>query len=277
MKNKFNMCDAKRLHDAINNSVKQFADNGLENYILLSGGADSLCVLYAVIELGLPYKVINFKFEGKDSIDTDSVRFLWDKIKFPVEWLELPINNIDVLRQSVCLSKQIFGRIRKVKVETIYAMLLVREKIPKGVNILSGFGGDGAVCYHKNDAILISKVGQEAEEVLKIRRGNKNNDEFRHIFSDWNYFTPYHEKEVTDVLIDYTTTACNARFPKSAFVYAYADSFRKYENYRRPIGFHKASHEVDAFEELAKQNGFNSALSFFNAIGKELENVRIKG
>ena len=270
MKNTFGKADAKRLHDAMCDSIRKFADNGKENYILLSGGVDSLCVLYAIMELGLPFRVVNFKFSGLNSTDTNSVRFLWNKARFPVEWLELPIDNINVLREAVKLSKKIFGKVRKVKVETTYTMLLVREKIPKGVNILSGFGGDGAVCYHRKDGILIGKVGQEHPDVLKIRRGNKQADEFRHIFSEWRYFTPYHEKEVTDVLIDYTTTACNARFPKSAFVYAFEKEFRQYENYRKPIGFHKASKEVDAFEDLAKKNGYDSALRWFNALGKEV-------
>lgn len=266
MKDTFGMSDAKYLHDVFLKSMKAFADNGCVNYILLSGGIDSLCVLYGIDELKLPYKVINFKFPDRESIDTNSVKALEKKMGFDAEYITLEADNMNDIREAVKICRQLFNRVRQVKVETIYAMLQLRKHIPKGVNILSGFGGDGACCYHKKDAILISKVGEDSKEVIAVRHGDKRNDEFRFVFSDWRYYTPFHEKDVGDAICEYTSRAMNRRFPRSALVYTFAEQFKKYKNARKPIGFHKASCEVQMFEDLAKKNGYESALKWFNSI-----------
>ena len=266
MKNTFTGEDAKYLHDVMLKSLKEFADNGKVNYVLLSGGIDSACLLFAIMELGLPYKVINFKFPDRNSIDTNSVRQLEQKIHFPVSYIELEADNYEDIKEAVAICRKIYGLVRKVKVETIYALLQLRKHIPKDVNIISGVSADAALCYHKKDAILISKVGEEADEVIKIRKGDKSKDEFRYVFSEWSYYTPFHEKEVGDAVCEYTSRALNAKFPKSALVYAFSDYFRKYKNARKPIGFHKASCEVQMFEDLAQKNGYDSALKWFNSL-----------
>lgn len=266
MKTVFGQPDAIRLRSAYVETVKQFVSNGKMNYIMLSGGVDSLCVLYSVMEIGAPFKAVNFRFIGLESSDRESVKRLQEKAGFDVLYLDLPIDDIETLKEAVELCKTVYGKVRRVKVETIYAFLLVKKYIPADVNIISGISGDGSVCYHKKDAVLISKVGEQAEEVMKIRRGDKSKDEIRRVFQGYDYLTPCHEKTVTDVLTDYTTKACNAKFPKSCFIYAFSDYFRKYKNYRNPIGFHKASHEADGFERLARENGFDNALKWFNRI-----------
>ena len=68
MNDVFTKADAEILRTAIVDNVRKHCDNGKENYILLSGGIDSCVVLYAVMELGLPYKVINFSGYGSHLI-----------------------------------------------------------------------------------------------------------------------------------------------------------------------------------------------------------------
>lgn len=273
MKNTITKDDAKRIHDAFISVVRQYADNGHMNYLLLSGGIDSVCVLYALMELGVPYKVINFKFPDRDSIDTNSVRKLQQQIGFEAEYYTLERFNENILIESVDVCLRLFGLVRQVKVETIYAMLQLRQYIPKGVNIYTGFGGDAACAYHKNDAMLIAREGEDCEKILRIRHGEKQKDELRYVFSDWTYCNPFHEQELGDVICDYTSKAMNAGFPKSGLVLAFAEYFAKYKNARKPIGFHKASCEVQMFEEIAKENGFPNALKYFNSIAKEKVNA----
>ena len=56
--------DCEEIRNLIVNKISDFAKDSRKNYVLLSGGIDSAAVLFAVIDAGIPYKVINFKFRG---------------------------------------------------------------------------------------------------------------------------------------------------------------------------------------------------------------------
>lgn len=267
MKNDFTEKDALELRNTIISQIKDFTNNENENVLLLSGGIDSCVVLFSLLELGKPFKVINFNFFEKDGVDRTSVKKLQNQIGFKAEYINLNGIDMDVLKKSISLSKKVFGRIREVKVETMYAMEQVKIRLPKtGVNILTGFGGDDVGGYSRKQQIEIANLGEENEVVLKRRAIKPDQDEFRAVFSGYNYFTPYTNQEIQKKILDYTTKAWNKRFPKSALVYTFSEYFKKYKSARKPIGLHKSGEQV-MFEIIAKEKGYSSALQMFNKIG----------
>ena len=271
MKNIILKEDVNSLRNAFLKSVNDFCINGKTNYLLYSGGIDSTCALFALTELGLPYKIINFKIKNVESIDTQSVITMQRKMGFGLQIIEVDPYDKDCLNEALRLCKEIYGRIRRVKVETIFPMLQIRNCVPDDVNILSASWGDNALGYHRKDAILISKVGEDAPEVIRMRRGDKNKDEIRRVFYKWSYVDPFQEKTFLDEVCKYTCKALNKKFPKSAYIYMFDEYFRKYKAMRKPIGYHKASKTVDVFENIARERGYSSALQMFNRIGKENE------
>lgn len=269
MKDVFTRHDATLFHDVFVNSIKEFISNGKENYILLSGGIDSVCILYAIMEIGAPYTVVNFCFNGRCSIDTKSVRELQEKIGFNAEFLTLDCNSQNDLYDAIRMCVELYGHVRKVKVESIYAMLQVRRHIPLCANVLCGSWGDNALRWHRSDAMLIARVGEDHPDVLSRIRGDASNDEMAYVFRDYSYFDPYMHKAVTDVMVQFTKKACNAHFPKSALVLSFEDMFARYKNARRPISFCKASGEPQMFEDIATRMGYASELKMFNAIARD--------
>ena len=266
MKSVFTMNDAKVLRELILNSVKSSANKDGHNYVLLSGGIDSTVILYAFLELGIPYTAVNFSFNDFVSSDTASVKRLEELSGINVNYVKLDNNNIDDIKTSAKMCRELFGRIRKVKVEAIYALYQVNKHLKADWNIYTGYGGDSSCCYHKKDAILISKLGEEHPDVIRMRKRVDTKDEFRLVFGTERYFSPITDANITEFFLNYTSKALNNRFPKSCLVYAFDDYFKKYKNARKPLGFHKASGEVDMFEDLAVKNGYENALKWFNNI-----------
>ena len=252
----------REIREAIVSRVKEFTE-GEKVYVLLSGGIDSAAALFAAMEAGAEYKVINFRFKGRDSIDTSSVKRLQEKVGFDADYIELePFCEADV-REAVKICRQVFGRIREVKCETIYAMLQVKRHIPEGGAILCGYGGDDLFGYSRNDALLAARCGQDSEKLLSHRRLPQEKDEFRAAFHGRKYYTPFVDPPIQELITEYTTRACNERFPKSIIVRAFGDYFGKYKNARKPIGLHKGSCEQLMFDDTAKEKGFKNALSLF--------------
>lgn len=266
MNDVFTKQDAKALRELILDSVKTTANKDGHNYVLLSGGIDSTVILYAFLELNIPYTAINFSFKGLASQDTDSVKRLQEKSGINVRYIQLDNDNMDDIKTAAVMCRQLFGRIRKVKVEAIYALYQVNKYLEADWNIYTGYGGDSSCCYHKKDAILISKLGEEHPDVIRMRKRTDTKDEFRLVFGTDRYFSPITDEKITEFFLNYTSKSLNNRFPKSCLVYAFEEYFKKYKNARKPLGFHKASGEVDMFEELAKQNGYENALKWFNRI-----------
>lgn len=268
MKDFCTSADCEEIRKLIVNKISGFARDNRQNYVLLSGGIDSAAVLFAVINAGLPYKVINFKFRGRDSIDAKSVKQLQRKIGFDAEYLELEPDNEADIKKAVAICLNTFSRVRKVKCETIYAMLQVARHIPHGATVFCGYGGDDLFGYSRKDALLAARQGQECDEILQHRMLPKDKDEFRAALTDYRYYSPYVDSDVQSLITKYTTSACNDKFPKSIIVRAFGDYFKKYKNARKPIGLHKGSCEAVMFEDIARERGYSSALQMFNTIAK---------
>lgn len=273
MKTVFSLEDGKRLHDAILQGIKQNTDNGQMNYMLLSGGVDSLCVFYAARELQLPLTVVNFAFSGYGSQDRESVKRLIRKTGTDALFPDFKTDDTETVREAVSLCRQLYGRIREVKVETMYANLKMKKALPGRGNILSGYAGDDAVGYSRKDAIARSRAGETAYEVIQKRMGRTEKDEFKYVWDGWNYYTPYRDERILEIICEFTCQACNAKVGKSYLIKTFMSDFEQYRNYRKPVGLHKGGAENIAFQEEARKRGFDSALKWFNALDKEAENA----
>lgn len=270
MKNKCTNEDYKIVRSTILDGVKIAAGNNRHNAILLSGGIDSSVVLFSAMELKLDYTVVNFRFKGVDSVDNNSVKRLQEKIGFEAKYLEIEHEDDNDIKEAIKICKKTFGKVRAVKVQTIYAMLQVKKHIEESNNILCGYGGDDLLGYSRNTALLASKKGEGSKEVLKKRLLAKDQDEFSAVFNRAGYYTPYTDESVQKLITRYTTRACNESFPKSILVRAFSDYFRKYKNARKPIGLHKGSCEAVLFEQIAKKKGFSSTVAWLNDLAKKV-------
>lgn len=275
MKTFYTKQDLERLRGIFVEQAISISSNNKPNYILLSGGIDSLTALYAFEDANVPYTAINFYVKGYESSDTKKCKLLQERGNFNIEYCEVASDweemKADVyLAVSMC--RAIYNRIRKVKCETIYAMLQTSRHIPVGANVISGIGGDGLCAWRKTEGMIITNLGEVDEDSIAIRRDDAEFDELRYVFANYNYFN-FFEGAVEDFIIGFTTKACNKKKPKGIYIYPFANYYTKYKSYSKPKSFQKASGLDVMFENIAKERGFESALQMF----KEIDNEQRRG
>ena len=271
MKDKYTMEDCRQLGNIITNGVKETIKNGKPNYGLLSGGLDSVTALYALMSTEANYKVLNFHFKDILSSDTAAVERLQNKIGFDVEYIEIP-SNWETIKNDVYKAiedcHEMYGRVREVKVETIFALNYIDAILPENCNVFTGANGDGILGYNRTMSIMASHLGEEHIRVIRCRKAEDEPDEFERIFNRTHTHKSVYSGDVQDFLLKFTMRACNSPQPKSIIAYAFEEYHNKYQSYRLPRPFQKASNEKSMFNTIAYDKGYKGALQMFNAIHK---------
>lgn len=264
--------DCKKLRTLMTEEVRKIVRNGKPNYILLSGGLDSVTALYALMEAGASFKAVNFRFQGFPSSDKDAVERLQKQIGFDVEYIEVPSDWEHIkedIRSAVEECYKMYGRVREVKVETIFTLEYVDKFLPDDCNVFTGANGDGILGYNRTMNIMAAHYGEESYRLIRCRKAQDEPDEFDRIFNRRHTHQSVFYGDVEEFLLQFTMKACNRPQPKAIAANAFEDYHRKYNSYRSPRPFQKAGNEKAMFNEIARQNGYKGALQMFNAMHKE--------
>lgn len=162
MLNKYTMDDCRHLGALMTEEVRKTIINGKPNYILLSGGIDSVTALYALMSAGANFKALNFSFKDFPSSDKKAVERLQNQIGFDAEYIEIPSDWAvikDDVRTAIKDCYELYGRIREVKVETMFTLTYMDKFIPEGCNLFTGDNGDGILGYNRTMNIMASHLG----------------------------------------------------------------------------------------------------------------------
>lgn len=272
MKNGYTKEDCEQLRTLMVNQVKKTISNGKPNYLLLSGGLDSISALYALMEAEADYKVINFSLKGYPSSDKKAVERLQDMIGFKAEYIEIP-SNWDVIRNDVCSAikacREMYGKVREVKVETIFTLTYVDRFLPDDCNVFTGSNGDGILGYNRTMAIMAAHLGEDNYRVIRCRKAEDEADEIDRIFNYRHTHTSVFYGDVQEFLLRFTMRACNKPQPKAIVANAFMEYHDKYQSYRLPKPFQKAGNIKSMFNTIAYKEGYKGALQMFNAMCKE--------
>ena len=273
MKDRYTKEDCEQLGRLMTDEVKEIVANGRQNFMLLSGGLDSLTTMYALMEAGAKFKVMTFCFDGIFSSDKEAVKRLQKSIGFEVEYITIPSDwgtIKDDVRTAIMDCKEIYGRIREVKVETIFALEYVDRFLPDGCNVFTGDNGDGILGYNRTMAIMASHLGEDHPHVIQCRKADDEPDEFQHIFNKRHVHKSAFSGKAEEFLLQFTMAACNKPEPKAIVAHAFEEYHNKYHSYRMPKPFQKASNEKSLFNTIAYNEGYKGALQMFNAMYKEM-------
>lgn len=268
LKTYYTRSDCLMLRRLMVRHMQDIAAKGLPIRLLLSGGMDSLTILYALVEAKVPFKSYTFYFRGVQSSDLDTVKRVRSKIQFDCNFVEFP-SDWETLKpdiaESIKICRSLYGRIREVKVETILAYMLLKRAIPdkkyQPVN-----GDEILFMYTKNDAMFIAEMGDTSPAVQEARAGKLvEQSEETAIFD--NIISPYTDKcAVERFLLGFSAGACNWKKPKSILYYAFEDYHLRCNSYRKPRPFQKASNEKAMFNRIAKEKGYRNALELFKGV-----------
>ncbi len=272
MADRYTKEDCKKLRELMIDEVSKTISNGKPNYVLLSGGLDSVTALYALMETGADFQTVTFYFKDLPSSDKESVERLQRKIGFNANYIEIP-NEWDAIKDNVKSAIEdccrMYRKVREVKVQTIFALNFVDRFLPDDCNVITGANGDGILGYNKTMAIMAAHYGEESYRLIRCRKAEDEPDEFERIFNRRHIHKSVYSGNVQDFLLQFTMRACNKPQPKSIVAYAFEDYHKKYQSYRTPRPFQKASNEKSMFNVIAYHEGYKGALQMFNAMHKE--------
>lgn len=274
MLDRYTMDDCKRLGTLMTDEVGETIRNGKPNYILLSGGLDSVTALYALMSAGASFKAVNFCFKDFPSSDKTAVERLQNSIGFDADYIEIPSEWDEIkddVRSAVEACYEIYGRVREVKVETIFALTYVDGFLPDDCNVFTGANGDGILGYNRTMNIMASHLGEDNIRVIRCRKAEDEPDEFVRIFNKRHTHKSVYSGRVEEFLLRFTMKACNRPQPKAIVANAFKSYHDKYQSYRTPKPFQKASNEKSMFNTIAYREGYKGALQMFNAMHKEAQ------
>lgn len=272
MRSAYTRSDCERLRELCIANAREIARGG-DVVVMLSGGIDSVTALFSFIAAGVNPKCVNFKFDGYESADTASTIQLCEKTGVELRVVTIPEPSWDDVKDSAVACVKYFGRVRKVKCESWYAMNYAAGVLPEKCVVVSGGNGDALFGYHKNQAIEAARLGDSHELVIKKRYGDKVRDEFLCLGSPSRVYVDFFfDKAICDFVTTFPINAVNKRFPKSFMYYAFESEHTAYSSYRRPRSFVKAGGEDEMFESVASKFGYKTALRMFNAAYREASN-----
>nr|DAW29949.1 MAG TPA: Asparagine synthase [Caudoviricetes sp.] len=272
MKQSYSAEDCHKLRKLLINNAVHNADSLGNNILLLSGGMDSVTALYALMEAGIQFKAYTFYFRDFPSIDRKAVEILQGKIGFKHEFIEIPSDWESIkteVSHAVRMCRVIYGRIREVKVETIFALQYLDKHLPSGGIVYSGSTGDALAGYNRNTAILASKIGEDNPRMIIERTLGPSENEFYRIYAQRHKNISIFDGEAEKFILNFTTRACNTPKPKALYYYAFADYHRKYKSYRIPKAFQKAGNEKAMFNIIANRLGCKDAVTLFRNLDRE--------
>lgn len=265
MLNRYTREDCETFRMLCTGNAARIATDGRPVILMLSGGMDSLTILYAFIAADAKIECVNFDFEGITSEDTPSAQRVCESEGIPLKRLTIPEPTWDDIRQSARDCLRYFDRVRRVKCESSYAFRYVAERLPDTCIVLHGNNGDSLFGYHKSQAVEAARLGDAHPDVIKRRYGEQVKTEFR-LLGEKGQRTQvgfYFDKDICDFCMRFTANALNWKFPKSMMYYAFEDYHKKNGSYRKPRSYIKAGGEDSMFERKSKQLGYASALEMF--------------
>lgn len=169
MKGKIESADLRSLRKICEERILQIDPEGKAE-LALSGGTDSLTVLFAMLSTGRKPRCITFFVEGRISSDLQASRNVCKHFNLDLAEVPLP-NTPDRIVNDV---RKLLPHCHKVKATIIQCMhpWLYIYPAMKGDLILNGLGGDDLYCMQRKVQVALHQKGEAA--ILP----------WRHVYSD---------------------------------------------------------------------------------------------
>lgn len=226
--------------------------------ILLSGGVDSLSVLFAATRIGKLIKPYTFRLKGSSTYDTDKAVEVAKQLGLKCKVIDVPTNNLE--QDFKRLAKDI-GCKKKTHFECCFPFLYVYPEI-KEKEVLSGWAADG---YY----------GISKKAILHYTKGKPKSkfDEFRDIYFSENnragyiwhnrvaelnnkkFITPYLSDSVKKFFYEKDWYELNEPFQKHHVVNAF-DEFKNFK-FKKHINLQLGSGVDKLFETLIDNKNIN--------------------
>lgn len=277
-KERFSRLDARVLRDIFKERIQEIDSDG-KAALALSGGTDSISVLFAMLDCGIKPHCYTFYMDGIISADLKSSRRL--AADFGLVLTEVPVvSDPDSIYEDI---KAVLPYCEKVK-KTIIQCMIPWKYIYSAMQedmIITGIGGDDLygtqrkvqVEYHKTGDAGIAKWRHCYSDDLDFSAGNiaRYGQHFGKVNIDF-----YNSDRIFDFMNTFSLGAINKPMMKAASIIAYEDYYSKGAYYRDQTDH---SYQINSrlrdlhdmlLESKYNTGGHKAIIGLYNDIAKEM-------
>ena len=235
MKGTFEKSDARILRDIYNRRANEIDPNG-DAVIALSGGTDSISLLFAEIENGRKPDCFTFYMDGIISEDLKASRHACNYFGLKLHEVAIP-TDIDIMYADIKRVLPYCEYVKKTIIQCMIPWLYIYPQMGEKHLILNGLGGDDYFGTQRKVAVAYHNGGDEACKPYRKWYGHDLNFSEANIIRFARQYGKenidfYGSQEIEDFLLQYTYKAINSPFMKYASVAAYRDFYDREPFYR---------------------------------------------
>ncbi len=264
----------KIINDGLNEMLAGFGKDDVA--ISFSGGSDSTCLLFSLLELGFNPVLYNYHVEGVFSEDKKRAEIIASQ--FGLKLVKCPIPySIDILKDDIFRLIKIGVR-GKVCIQCCHGHLYVAEKLTENV-IVNGSGIDGLIGSYTNIIRRPEISKEDNKELFDEERqkhlDNTNDDAMldqQAIYSNRCVF-PFRTEKMINALMSRSWRELNKPRLKYAVVSEYPEFKRLPKGYYRDRGSQQIMAGTRDFHDLLlgsdlNVNGWQSVVGIYNYMEK---------
>lgn len=276
MRSKITIADIKDFRQLCEDRINEIDPNRSAE-LALSGGTDSLTVLFSMLATGRKPRCITFYVEGVISGDLISSRGVCKHWGLELKEVVLPQDPNSIITDL----RQIMPHCHKIKktiIQCMHPWLYIYPAMRSDL-ILNGLGGDDLYCNQRKVAVELSKFGED--HILK----------YRHVYSDDLDFTSgnilrygksfnktnidfYNFKALEDWFLQFKASALNSPYEKYPSIAAFIDFYKQ-----GPFRRHHSSYQInsklrDVHDKLLwtsyNKTKAKAIIAVYNSLAREL-------
>ena len=277
-KSRFSLSDAKQFREICDKRIMEI-DNDGKAALALSGGTDSITVLFAMLDNGIKPHCYTFYMDGIISADLKSSRRLAKD--FGLELTEIAVaSDPDSIYEDI---KAVLPYCEKVKKTIIQCMIPWKYIYPamREETIITGIGGDDLYGTQRKVQVAFHKIGDHGiakwrhcySDDLDFSAGNiaRYGKQFGKINIDF-----YNSDDIFGFINSFSLAAINKPMMKAASIMAFNDYYQKGAYYRDQTdhSYQINSRLRDLHDMLLKSKyntkGHKAIIGLYNDIAREV-------
>ena len=272
MRKAINKADIAELRTIFCNRIEQINPDAC---LALSGGVDSLTVLFSMLEAGRKPDCVTFHVDGIESADLLSSRNIARAFGLNLKEIVIP-NDVDTIYQDVKRIIPHCEHIKKTIIQCMHPWLYIYPEI-EGRTIVTGMGGDDLYANQRKLRVSVSKYGEESIKSSRkvysndLRFSGANIARFGKMY-DVENIDFYLCKEIEDWFLQFESLSLYKPYEKYPSVAAFRDYYDKGRFYRKHSSYQTNSKLKNVHDKLlySKYNkrGHKAIIGLYNEMAK---------
>lgn len=233
-KSRFSKNDAAEFRTICNNRIEEIDPDG-KSALALSGGTDSVTVLFAMLDTGRKPRCYTFYMDGIISVDLKSSRNLCKD--FGLELVEIPVpSDLDTMYVDIQAVIPYCSMVKKTIIQCMIPWKYIYPAMSEDT-IITGIGGDDLFCTQRKLQVAYHKGGDEA--LVPFRKcysddltfSAANIARYGKVYGKRNVDF-YNSEDIFGFINRFSLSAINKPMMKGAAVKAYMDYYKLGAYYR---------------------------------------------